>query len=296
MSNNKINLVNNDSIVKNKIVNHYNNLLPDDSLALHFGFYERGVRTLSDAELNMNNYIGRLLDLDTLGTTDSKILDAGCGVGGTSIYLAKKYRNIKFVGITLVPRQVDLANKFALEKGVSTNTEFILGDYCETGLPDNSFSHVFAIESACYSTDKKRFIQEVARVLKSNGKFVILDGFVRGKKSNYFVQVAYRYYCDGWAVSDFIVIDEFLSHLKDVGFDDVKVRDITNNILLFMLIGWFRGLAYFLFATPSKKRKKKKSSNKNPFTYFIIKVFSPILILLSHKLRYIAITSVKKPK
>jgi len=310
MNNNKVDLANNDVMVKKKIVDHYDDLLPDDSLALHLGFYEKGIRTIKEAEFNMNNYVGKLLDLDSLNTTKGTILDAGCGVGGTSIYLAKKYPHIKFVGITLVPRQVHLANKFAREKDVSSNTEFIVGDYCETGLPSNSFDGVFALESSCYSIDKKRLVQEIARVLKSNGKFVVLDGFIPDEISNYFVQIAYEYYCDTWAVSNYIVLKEFLSNLKDAGFDNIEVQDITKNIFLFHFIGILKGLAYFLFVTLWKKQKEETKSEalhfsgekitkppgKNPFIYLITQFFSPVIIFLSRKFRYMAITCVKQPK
>jgi ubiquinone/menaquinone biosynthesis C-methylase UbiE len=298
----QLTIADNDSIIKNKIVNHFGDLLPNDSLGIHHGFYERGIRTVTEAELNMNNYVGRLLDLDELNKTEGKVLDAGCGFGGTSIYLAKRYHNIKFVGINLVSRQVYLAKKLAREKGVDSNTEFITGDYCETGLLDNFFDYVFALESACYSIDKKKFIQEVARVLKSNGKFVILDGFVTKKNLPMFLQVAYKYYCDIWLVSDFIILEDFLSNLKSAGFDDFEVKDITNNIFLFHFIWWIKNLAYFPFFTrkihepviSSKKQKEEKSYRKNPFIYFIIKVFSPVVIFLSHKFRYLVITGEKK--
>ena len=67
----------------------------DKSLGIHFGYYEKGIRTYQEAVINMNYFAGRLLDLDMLAEDKSAILDAGCGVGGSSIYLAKKYPHIK---------------------------------------------------------------------------------------------------------------------------------------------------------------------------------------------------------
>ena len=65
----------------------------------HFGFYEKGIKTSNEAKINMMDYVGRLLELDD--ELFMKLLDAGSGVGSTSIYLAKKYSNCIFHGITI---------------------------------------------------------------------------------------------------------------------------------------------------------------------------------------------------
>ena len=63
----------------------------DETLSIHYGLYEKGIRTRKEAMYNMNDYIARLLGLQ-IGKP-LKILDAGCGVGGTSIY----QRNIQML-------------------------------------------------------------------------------------------------------------------------------------------------------------------------------------------------------
>ena len=68
-------------------------------LSWHFGFYEKGINNSNEAKINMMDYVGRLLELDD--ESFMKLLDAGSGVGSTSIYLAKKYSNCVFHGITI---------------------------------------------------------------------------------------------------------------------------------------------------------------------------------------------------
>ena len=65
----------------------------------HFGFYEKGIKNSYEAIINMMDYVGRLLDLNN--ESYMNILDTGSGVGTTSLYLAKRFSNCIFHGITI---------------------------------------------------------------------------------------------------------------------------------------------------------------------------------------------------
>jgi len=68
----------------------------EETLGLHYAIWDSTTKNLTDAILNTNNY---LAELGEVKSTDY-ILDAGCGVGGSSIYLAKKF-GCKVFGVTL---------------------------------------------------------------------------------------------------------------------------------------------------------------------------------------------------
>jgi predicted RNA methylase len=44
------------------------------------------------------------------------ILDAGCGIGSTSVYLSEKYENSTFFGIMLTKSELEIANKLKKQK------------------------------------------------------------------------------------------------------------------------------------------------------------------------------------
>ncbi len=102
----------------------------------------------------------------------AKVLDVGCGVGGTSRYLAKKMPNAEVTGITLSPNQVKRATELAEEQNVP-NAKFTVMNALEMDFPDNSFDIVWACESGEHMPDKEAYINEMMRVLKPGGKYVM---------------------------------------------------------------------------------------------------------------------------
>jgi MPBQ/MSBQ methyltransferase len=102
-----------------------------------------------------------------------KVLDVGCGIGGTSRYLANMYgEGTSVTGITLSQAQVDRGTSLAKERGID-NARFQVMDALNMDFPDNSFDVVWACESGEHMPDKKRYVEEMIRVLKPGGRIVI---------------------------------------------------------------------------------------------------------------------------
>src|SRR3954464_9192378 len=86
----------------------------NEGMGLHYGIWDEKAKNLTDAILNTNH---RLLTLGEIKPSDL-VLDAGCGIGGSSIYLAKNIGcNVK--GITLSKKQVNTATQLAKANGVA---------------------------------------------------------------------------------------------------------------------------------------------------------------------------------
>jgi len=274
----------------------------DKTLAIHFGYYEKGIRSHEEAVINKNKFIEKLLDLDNLAKKNGIILDAGCGVGGTLIYFAKKYSTMKFIGVNNSPIQTRLAPKFAQKNHVSSNTEFILGDCLSMAITDNSIDGIFALEAFTRMKDKKRFLQEASKILKQNKKLVIEDVFLIKKPTNYFTKLAYDAHCKTWKLTSIESIDDFKYYLKDLNFNDIKIKDITKNSWLSYFIINLKFLSYAIFSRPKKKTvypKDKVSNKKPPFSkyvsiYILIMYFSSVFLFLNRTIRMLAITAVKK--
>lgn len=272
----------------------YNRLATNKAIGLHLGYREKGIRTYEESIINMNNFVGKLLDLDVLATKKSMVLDAGCGTGATSLYLAERYPNVDFLGITIAPKEIEMAINAQKEKNIK-NMKFILGDYNNIGLPDNSFDGIFALESLCYAEDKKKVLHEFYKMLKPNTKLVVTDTLLTGKSLTYFVRKAYDFDLVNAALPPMEKIEDFKLYLKEVGFNDIKMQDITKNIRLSFFI---MSLISFINFLKRKKLTKSKVryTTKSTFIHFIMMVFSPLLITLSRTSKHMAFTAVKKEK
>src|SRR3989338_4945972 len=75
---------------------------------IHDGYYLTGKESKEEAQENLIRLLAEKANIQK----GSKILDVGCGIGGTSIYLAKNF-SAHTTGITLSPVQVEMARKQA---------------------------------------------------------------------------------------------------------------------------------------------------------------------------------------
>lgn len=136
---------------------------------IHHGYYEndKNITPLQAQEI----LIEKLIELIEL-QPDMKILDAGCGMGGSSIYLAKKF-NADVTGITLSQKQVEIARQQCQLENIQ-NVNFKIEDALSLqSFADNSFDIVWSLESCEQFYDKDLFIEQAFRVLKPGGKLML---------------------------------------------------------------------------------------------------------------------------
>lgn len=148
---------------------------------IHLGYYNNEEREMGYKRKNFikakYDFIDEMAKFAGIAfeTNDKslKILDVGCGIGGTSRYLARSIGDkANVTGITLSPNQVERATSLAKDRGIN-NVNFQVMDALNMDFPDNSFDVVWACESGEHMPDKKRYVEEMVRVLKPGGRIVI---------------------------------------------------------------------------------------------------------------------------
>lgn len=115
-----------------KIFWHKNN-----SNALHYGFWEKDTQNLQEALINTNHYLAEKAHI----TKDDKVLDAGCGIGGSSIWLAQNIE-CNVVGVTISDKQVTRAKQFAKKHAVDSKVKFFNENFTNTKFYNESFDVV----------------------------------------------------------------------------------------------------------------------------------------------------------
>ena len=265
----------------------------------HFGFYEKGINNSNEAKINMMNYVGRLLELDD--ESFMKILDAGSGVGTTSLYLAKKYSNCIFHGITISHNESIIA-RILQKKSKISNVRFQQGSYMKTSYKNNYFDCIFALESVIYSPNKKEFIKEMYRILRANGKIIILDIFPKKYQFNplsikidsYLYQ---RKNSDRNLKNYYIDINKFKKFLTYEKFAEIKIHNLikTGNIKKSILFISIILSSYALLITKLKTINKKRSFKYKfifPFIFFVLILYK-LLISINSNIYY-SIEAIKK--
>jgi len=206
--------------------NHYRRWWKlEKSLGLHYGIWSEGIKNLHQAVLNTNVLLAKLGEIKSADI----VLDAGCGVGGSAIFLAKNI-GCTVTGITLSERQAATATEFAKQHGVSDLVSFHAMNYTATIFKENSFDVVWAIESMQTGVDKSKFLCEMNRVLKPGGSLLISDFF---KSYNYLIEEKplMKTMLHGWAISDILTLEDFVKKASRFNISLKSQNDFTKEIL-----------------------------------------------------------------
>lgn len=193
---------------------------------LNLGLWYEETKSLGEAMHNLNKKIAKLAGMNNTCT----LLDAGCGVGGTTIFLAKEFGSIVH-GIGIVPQQIEQCKENAAREGVGDKAHYQVMDYCQTNYPDAFFDVVIGIESICHADSKAEFLKEAHRILKPGGRLVIADPLQA--KDNLSAKEQKTLYDDsfhGCAVFELWTADQYLTELEKLGYQTFEHTEYTDQI------------------------------------------------------------------
>lgn len=193
-----------------------------EALSMHLGRDGEGVDSHHAAFLNANRHLADILDV----RVGARALDIGCGVGGTSMWMAAE-RGAEVTGVNVVPQQIELARRVAQERGVSDRVRFIEADCQETGLPCASYDVAWNQESFCHVHDARALFRHLGEVLVAGGRYAITDYFRGATTDDRLIDTL----CDGWALPGLRTLDETAALLRDAGFEQVSVTIDTQAVM-----------------------------------------------------------------
>ena len=209
---------------------------------MHHGYYGRSGNNKVNRRQAQIDLIEELLswagytDTDS-STTPKTIVDVGCGIGGSSLYLAQKF-DANVTGITLSPVQANRATDRAKNAGLQEQVQFQVANALEMPFPDNQFDLVWSLESGEHMPDKTQFLAECYRVLRPGGKLILatwchrstdsVAGALTKDEKRHLAEI-YRVYCLPHVIS----LPDYEAIAVKCGFKDLRADDWSNSVAPF---------------------------------------------------------------
>ena len=162
-----------------------------------------------------------------------KILDVGCGFGGTIASLNERFNRLSLTGLNIDAGQLARARQ-QVQPLHENDVTFCQGDACALPFHDESFDRLLAVECIFHFPSREVFFKEAFRVLRPGGILVLSD-FV---PSPLYLPVAWL------TISGRAKTEQVLGHLnvqytigryrrlaRQSGLVPVVERNITRNTL-----------------------------------------------------------------
>jgi tocopherol O-methyltransferase len=166
----------------------------------------------------------------------ARVLDVGCGLGGSSVWLAENF-GVSPVGITTSPVQVEMATAYAAKRG--SGATFLLMDAEEMHF-DEKFDVIWALGVCTHLESQQDFVKRASDFLNDNGRFILFDWMINGEvpdpaKDRYIKSVS-----QGMLLASLHTMPEYLQWFSDLGYRRIYSEDIT----VFTLKTWDDAIAY----------------------------------------------------
>ncbi|MBF0377606.1 MAG: class I SAM-dependent methyltransferase [Desulfamplus sp.] len=216
------------------ITSHYGS---DDLVSKIFSALARAGKDISNLEIKDLSIIDQLHTGGHIATLElakragisevNRIIDAGCGIGGSSRLLAKTFQ-CKVTGIDLTPSFIDVAKELTKSTKLTDEVSFICGDILNTTLEDNAFDVVWCQHTLMNIKDKDGVFREFKRLLKPDG-IIVLHEIVCGNTQDIYLPVPWASHQD---ISFLISQHEMEKLITDNGFVCRFVEDKSDQAKL----------------------------------------------------------------
>lgn len=189
---------------------------------VHHGYWKTGKESKEIAQNQLTEELA-----ERVGIKDGmRILDVGCGMGGSSIWLSKKY-NAKTIGITLSPIQVDMATKTAIKEKV--DSKFIVMD-AENATFDYPFDIIWTIEAVSHFSNPENFFILASKVLKPGGKIALIDWFQSEDLNEKQEKEIIKPIKDAMLVPSMTSRENYIKFASKYGFKIIATEDISEKV------------------------------------------------------------------
>ncbi|KAL6141823.1 hypothetical protein ACLB2K_060109 [Fragaria x ananassa] len=211
---------------------------------MHHGFYDPKADdvSVSDHRAAQTRMIDEVLRFAGISEKSpigkgKNVVDVGCGIGGSSRYLASKYgANCK--GITLSPVQAERANALAAAQGLANKASFQVADALAQPFPDGQFDLVWSMESGEQMPDKAKFVDELVRVAAPGATIILVtwchrdlgpsEQSLKPDEKKLLDKICNAFYLPAWCSTA-----DYLKLLESYSLEDIKAEDWSPYVAPF---------------------------------------------------------------
>jgi ubiquinone/menaquinone biosynthesis C-methylase UbiE len=171
---------------------------------------------------------------DAAGIKDGmRVLDVGCGFGGTIASLNERFSGLDLVGLNIDERQLERARKEVTPIN-NNKIEFIQGNACELPFTDQSFDAVIAVECIFHFPDREAFFQEAKRVLRTSKSLALSDFILANAETSFlfaFSALIEQFIALFYGKFNNCTLEDYAKIAEKTGLITTLQQDITAEIL-----------------------------------------------------------------
>jgi tocopherol O-methyltransferase len=196
---------------------------------LHHGYWNHGNRnkdeSIAQAQIQLMEQLAKRAGIPRGAT----VLDIGCGVGGSALWLAGQF-GCQVTGMTISPVQARMAARKAKALGLSGRVRFEVKDANQWKPEPASFDVVWIMESSEHFQDKKHFFERCAAALKPGGTLAVCawlrrDGPMPAGEQNLVAAIA-----EAMMSASLDGLGNYQEWMRDAGLTVTAEEDITRHV------------------------------------------------------------------
>ncbi|MCP5424945.1 MAG: methyltransferase domain-containing protein [Gammaproteobacteria bacterium] len=162
----------------------------------------------------------RLLLDQMIISTDDRVLDVGCGIGGASRFTAQAF-GCQVIGVDLTAEFIEVGNALCRWVGLDSRIHLLQGNVLALDCPNDTFDKAFMIHVGMNIIDKTALATEIGRVLKPGAIFGIYD-IMRTSDTKLDFPVPWATTAEGSFLAS---LESYKNALTQVGFEIVNERN-----------------------------------------------------------------------
>ena len=190
---------------------------------IHHGYW-KGDESAAEAQENLIRELATRARI----TEGDRVLDVGCGLGGSAMYLAREY-GAMVKGISISPKQISVARDQARRRGLLGRANFDVQDANRLDRDPAIYDVIWIVECSEHLFDKPAFIAECARHLAPGGRLAIC-AWLMGENLDAHQQKLVNAVRAGMLCPSLGTLGDYAKWMRDARLTVESAEDITAKV------------------------------------------------------------------